>query len=129
MISGCQNNLQVSTNLDKENFQQYFSANKVKIYQNEQDIKQKYQALGVVEGEDCQLKAHHAAPNEINARTQARQKAFEKQGNGIIFTGCALINESEKANYGLESKQCYAVLVCYAKALKVQSPPTAEESN
>ncbi|MBL4898923.1 MAG: hypothetical protein JKX76_04635, partial [Colwellia sp.] len=71
LITGCSSRY-VSTNLDKENFSDYFSASKVEIYRSEQDIKNHYQFVGVVEGQDCQIKSHLAAPDEINARTQAR---------------------------------------------------------
>jgi len=110
LLASCSSNYQVTTNLDKENFQQYFAPTSVKIYQSEQKFNSAYQFVGAVEGQDCQTKGHHAAPNEITARTHARARAFEKNANAIIFTGCALIADDKS------SKQCISTLVCYGKA-------------
>ena len=111
LVVGCASQYQVSTNLDKENFRQYFSPAKVQIFQNEQELPARHKLVGLVEGQDCQIKAHHAAPDRIIARTEARRKAYEQGANGIIFTGCTEI----------ESKQCTGLLVCYAKAYQVES--------
>jgi len=106
----CSLNYQVTTNLDKENFQQYYAPTSVKIYQSEQEFDSAYQFIGAVEGQDCQSKAHLASPDEIIARTRARAQAFEKNANAVIFTGCALISDDKS------SKQCISTLVCYGKA-------------
>jgi RcsF protein len=110
VLASCSSQYQVSTNLDKENFQQYFAPSSVEIFKSEQDFGSPYQFIGAVEGQDCQIKAHLAAPNEITARTHARTQAFEKKANAIIFTGCALIEDDKS------SKQCINTLVCYGKA-------------
>lgn len=116
LLSGCAQNYSVSTNLDKANFRDYFSPSKVAIYQHEREIVGDYKLLGLVEGDDCQAKSHLAAPDEINARTQARQKAFEQGANGIIFTSCVHI----------ESKSCVDQVVCYGKAYQIQVPKAQE---
>jgi len=116
----CQSNYQVSTNLDKNNFQDYFSPSKVTIYQQETEFTNLYNYLGAVEGEDCQLKPHHVAPDKINARTAARRQAFAQGANAINFTGCALMEQTNRKNNPLlANKQCHAVLVCYGKAYKI----------
>lgn len=114
----------MASNLDKNNFQQYFSASQVKIYQQEQVIKTRHKYIGVVEGQDCQIKPYHAAPDEINARTQARRQAFEQQANGVIFTGCALLTAQQLAqlNNSNDAQQCHAIVICYAKAFIIESP-------
>ena len=124
-ITSC-NSRHVSTNLDKENFSNYFSASKVKIYQQEKEITTRYKYIGVVEGQDCQIKPHHATPDEINARTQARHQAFEKQANGVIFTGCALLSSKKLAqlNNSSDAQQCHAIVICYARAFVIESPDT-----
>ncbi len=96
-------NLSTTTNLDSENFVNYFAPSKVKIYPNEQALPAQHRLIGLVEGQDCQIKAHHAQPDEINARTDARRKANALNANGIIFSECALI----------EDKSCHAMLLCY----------------
>jgi RcsF protein len=114
-ITGCASISSVSTNLDQENFTQYFSPTQVKILESEAQFPARAKMLGMVEGEACQVKAHHAAPDKIDARTDARRKAYQLGANTIVFSGCALI----EAN-----KSCYATLVCYGKAYYLES--TAE---
>jgi len=109
-VTSCTTNYTVSTNLDKQNFTDYFAPSKVTIYEKESEIKGAYKALGLIEGEDCQLKAHLAAPDKVLARTHARAKAYELGANGIIFSGCAMI----------ESQHCIAQLVCYGQMYKVE---------
>jgi RcsF protein len=113
-LTGCSTYYTVSTNLDKENFQTYFSPSKVEIVESEADFNGRFKLIGLVEGQDCQAKAHHAKPNKIAARTQARRQAYDQESNAVIFTGCALISDDQA------SKQCIATIVCYAKAYKVE---------
>tara|TARA_R110001583_G_C5603795_1_gene404738 strand:- start:685 stop:1110 length:426 start_codon:yes stop_codon:yes gene_type:complete len=121
-IASCSNNY-VSTNLDKENFSDYFSASNVKIYKSEQDINARYQFIGSVEGQDCQIKAHHALPDEVNARTQARQQAFDIKANAVVFSSCALLSQEQLAqlSHSNDAQQCHAIVICYAKAYAVES--------
>ncbi|NQY88954.1 MAG: rcsF protein [Colwellia sp.] len=123
LITACSSRY-VSTNLDKENFSDYFSASTVNIYHSEQDINDRYQFVGVVEGQDCQIKPHHAAPDEINARTQARHQAYKQQANGVIFTGCALLTPQQLAQLSSsnDAQQCHAIVICYAKTFIIESP-------
>lgn len=124
ILMSCTNNYTLSTNLDKGNFTQYFAPGQVEIYPSEAEMSGHYQFIGAVEGDDCQLKQHHAAPSEINARTHARQNAFNMGANAVIFTGCALIDQSQSAIENkpsiTESKQCLLSLVCYGKAYKLE---------
>ena len=71
-LSACSSQFTVSTNVDKENFQKYFSHSQVKILEDESQLTGRYKLIGLVEGQSCQEKAHHEAPDEITARTQAR---------------------------------------------------------
>ncbi len=123
MITSCSNNY-VASNLDKHNFTQYFSASQVAIYKQEKEIKTPHHYIGIVEGQNCQIKPHHAAPDEINARTQARRQAFNQQANGVIFTGCALLTSQQlaKLNSSNDAQQCHAIIICYAKAFVIESP-------
>jgi RcsF protein len=114
-VNACSSNYSVSTNLDKSNFDDYFSHAQVRIVENESDFSSRYKLVGMIEGQSCQEKAHHAAPDEITARTDARRNAFQQQANAVIFTGCALIDDTNA------EKHCHATLVCYAKAYQVES--------
>ena len=121
LLASCTSSF-VSTNLDKDNFSDYFSASHVKIYQNEKDINARYQLVGIVEGQDCQIKPHHAEPDEINARTEARRLAFDQGANGIVFSQCALLSHERLAqlNDSADAQQCHAIVICYAKAYAVE---------
>lgn len=111
---GCAKINDISTNLDRDNFKHYFSPTKVKIVESEKELTGKYKFVGLVEGESCQAKAHHAAPNEIDARTEARRKAYELEANAIIFSRCVMIEEDQAAKY------CVASTVCYGRAYQVE---------
>ena len=114
LLTGCAKINDISTNLDRENFKSYFSPTKVKIYTDEKEFVGKHKFLGLVEGESCQEKAHHAAPNEIDARTEARGKAYKLGANAIIFSQCVMIEEDKAAKY------CLASTVCYGRAYQVE---------
>lgn len=110
-LASCAQVSDVSTNLDKKNFKEYFSPAKVKIVDDESHFTGKYKMIGLVDGEDCQVKEHHAAPDPVAARTMARGKAYDLGANAIVFSGCTTV----------ETKQCLANLICYGKAYKVMS--------
>jgi RcsF protein len=114
LATGCAKINDVSTNLDRDNFKHYFSPTKVKIVESEKSLTGKYQFIGLVEGESCQAKAHHAAPNEIDARTEARRKAYALEANAIIFSRCVMIASDQAA------KHCVASTVCYGRAYQVE---------
>jgi RcsF protein len=105
----CSTHYNVSSNLDPENFRQHFAASQVEIYQNDQSLGDNYRFVGLVEGQDCQIKTHHAPPSPIIARTRARKQAYAQKANGIIFSPCVAI----------DAPQCEALLVCYARAYQV----------
>jgi len=111
LLASCSGNYSFDSDISTENTKQYFSASKVNIFQSEQQINAPHQLLGLVEGEDCQTKAHLAAPDIINARTQARQLAFKQGANGVVFTSCV----------DIETKHCIAQVVCYAKAYQIET--------
>ncbi len=117
MLGGCTGNYTFESNVKADNAEEYFSASKVKIYDNEQDFDASYQYVGLVEGEDCQKEPHLAAPDAINARTQARQIAYLQKANAIIFTSCI----------DIETKHCVAQVVCYGKAYRVATPDEQAE--
>lgn len=111
----------VSTNLDQSNFTHYFSPSEVRIYQNEDEFEGRAKLVSMVEGEHCQLKAHHAEPDEIEARTDARRKAYQLGANAIVFSGCTLVAGENLSATNAEGKQCVATRVCYGKAYVVEA--------
>ncbi|WP_206486552.1 Rcs stress response system protein RcsF [Thalassotalea sp. G2M2-11] len=110
LLSGCAQHYSISTNLDKQNFSEYFSATKVKIYQEKQIQTLNARYLAAVEGESCQSKASHDSANEIDARTHARRNAYQLGANAIVFSGCALLQTAQT------DKKCITTRVCYGKA-------------
>lgn len=114
LSAGCAKINDISTNLDRDNFKNYFSPTRVKIVTSEKEFTGHYKFLGLVEGESCQEKAYHAVPNEIDARTEARRQAYKLEANAIIFSQCVMI-ETDKA-----AKYCIASTVCYGRAYKVE---------
>lgn len=112
--SSCSQKITVSSNLDPDNFREYFSASKVKIIHDESELTKPYKFIGLVEGQSCQEKAHHELPDEITARTETRKNAYKIHADAVLFTACTLISDNEA------DKQCVATRVCYAKAFITQ---------
>jgi RcsF protein len=115
LTSGC--SYSVSTNLDEDNFTDYFSAGEVKIFKSltelQKEVGQSYKSIGLIEGESCQIKQHHAAPGEVEARTAARKSAYQQGATAIVFSGCATI-DNQMGNH--TNQQCISTLVCYGQA-------------
>jgi RcsF protein len=118
LIVSCSGRYTFDSNLDANSAKQYFSASKVTIYNDEAEFTTNYTYIGLVEGEDCQEKQYLAAPDVINARTKARQLAFSKQANAIIFSQCI----------DIKTKQCVAQVVCYGKAYLVDNQASSTGS-
>lgn len=117
LLSSCSGNYVFNSNLKAEGAEQYFSASKVDIFNDEKEFNAPYEFVGLVEGEDCQHKVHQAKPDLIIARTQARQAANKQNANAVIFTSCI----------DIESNFCVAQIVCYGKAYRLASPDKTVE--
>ncbi|WNC70737.1 Rcs stress response system protein RcsF [Thalassotalea psychrophila] len=109
LLSACANGPSVETNLDKENFDEYFAAGNVTVYQTEDELPGKVVSLGLIEGESCKAKENDIPANAADARTMAREKAASMEANAVVFTSCTLI----------EDQQCLEMMVCYGKAFQV----------
>jgi len=108
-ISGCANHYTFSSNLDRQNFEQYFAPSHVKVFPNASDLPMNSQYLGVIEGQDCQAKVHLAEPSMTIAKTDALRNAYAKKANAVVFTGCASVS----------TKQCVQQLICYGEAYQL----------
>ncbi len=84
IASGCAD-FAFNSNLDKENFDEYFKPGGVRIYEQNQLADLNYLYLGTVEGESCQADANQAVPNAGEARTLARRRVADMGGNGVSF--------------------------------------------
>ena len=109
-LSGC-SNYQFSSNLDKENFDEYFKPSQVTVY-SKSDLKDlEYQLLGVVEGSSCQEEANQIPADMAEARTNARINAANMNANGIVFQSCLNFEADET---------CHSNIICYARAIAVE---------
>lgn len=108
-LLGC-SGYQVSTNLDRENFSDYFKPSQVTVYEKTQLQQLNYQRLGTVEGESCQSSTLDPPPSEADARTEARRRAAELGANGMWIDQCLQVEPN---------KECISLLVCYGQAIKV----------
>jgi RcsF protein len=108
-LSGC-SNYQFSSNIDKQNFQEYFKPSQVTIYSKSNLNELEYQLLGAVEGSSCQQESNQLPASIKEARTNARINAANMNANGIIFQSC--INfESDNS--------CLSNIICYGRAIDV----------
>jgi len=108
-LASCASNYTVSTNLDKENFDNYFAVGKVQTYDEVKSLPKNHQFVAIVEGSSCQEKPHLAPPDEIDAKNEARRAANKLEANAIIFSECVT----------LQSDACISERLCYGKAYKV----------
>ncbi|ALP39607.1 Rcs stress response system protein RcsF [Aeromonas schubertii] len=109
LASGCAN-FAFNSNLDKENFEEYFKPGSVEIYRQDQLTELNYLYLGTVEGQSCQEGSDQPIPSAANARTEARNRAADLGGNGLVLDKC-----SERS----DTPGCLKQIVCYGQAIKV----------
>ncbi|ENY73013.1 lipoprotein [Aeromonas diversa CDC 2478-85] len=109
LASGCAN-YAFNSNLDKKNFDEYFKPSGVEIYQQDQLADLNYLYLGTVEGQSCQEGSNQPVPSAANARTEARTRAADLGGNGLVLDKC-----SERS----DTPGCLKQIVCYGQAIKV----------
>ncbi|GAA5219137.1 Rcs stress response system protein RcsF [Corallincola platygyrae] len=114
-LTGCAENYTFSTNLDQENFQEYYRASSVKVYQQSDLASLKYDKLGPVQGESCRNKADLPPAQASDARTQARRSTAEMGGNGVVFSNCVTLIEDDAL------PGCIDSVICTGIALRVDS--------
>ena len=76
LLTGC-SMFSFHTNIDKENFTEYFKPGTVALVEKAQLEDLNYEVLGTVEAESCQADADQPVPNLGDARTQARRKVAD----------------------------------------------------
>jgi RcsF protein len=110
LLSSC-TNYTFSTNLDKQNFTNYFAVGAVTVYKSDAQLPAFKNYIGMVDGEACQAKENGVPATKSDARTAARKKAYKIKANAVVFTGCATS----------QTKQCQPLVICYAKAYHVKN--------
>ncbi|MEH6451985.1 MAG: Rcs stress response system protein RcsF [Psychromonas sp.] len=111
-LTAC-SNFDYSTNLDKENFDEYFKPSQVTVYEKDQLDDLDYQFIRAVEGSSCQEEPNDRPADIKVARTNARIHAANIDANGIVFQSCISFPED---------KSCITNIICYAQALDVSFP-------
>lgn len=110
LLSSACSNYQFTSNLDRENFDEYFKPSQVTIYEKDELLKLDYEVLGAVEGSSCQVEQNDPLADIREARTKARVNAATLKANGVIFQTC--INFKPDA-------ACISNIICYGRALNV----------
>ncbi len=111
LMSAC-SNMQFSSNLDKENFDEYFKPSQVTVYEKSDLLNLEYDVLGAVDGSSCQVEENDPPADIREARTNARIHAADLNANGIVFQSCIRFEQD---------KSCISNIICYARALHVTS--------
>ena len=112
LLTGCTGSYTFHSNLDKQNFKEYFKAGDVKVFRDGELPMSAYQALGLVTGEACQTSKNDKVASKEDARTEARKAAADLGANGIIIRGCATLNES--------NSQCLSHVLCSGQAVSLK---------
>lgn len=108
-LTGC-SNYQFSSNVDKENFDEYFKPSQVTVYSKSELKTLDYKLLGAVEGSSCQQESNDVPADIKEARTNARINAANMNANGIVFQSCINFDADET---------CISNIICYARAISV----------
>lgn len=108
-LTGC-SHYQFSSNLDKENFDDYFKPSQVNVYSKSELQDLNYNLLGAVEGSSCQQDSKDIPADIKEARTNARINAANMNANGIVFQSCINFEADQT---------CLSNVICYGRAIHV----------
>lgn len=112
LLSAC-SHVQFSSNLDKDNFSEYFKASQVTVYEKSQLTSLSSTFIGTVEGSSCQEEVNDRPADIKQARTNARRQAANLHANGIVFQTCLTF---------AADASCISNIICYARAIAVILP-------
>jgi len=119
LLSGC-TKYPLQTNLDKDNFTDYFSISGVEYYTTSELQNYQVEKLALVEGESCQSAANLPPAEEQQAKIAAKRKAATLNANGIIIRSCIAPPPS---------KACISSYVCYGDAITVTPLTSSNDDN
>ena len=109
LLGGCQD-VAFETNLDPDNFTEYFKPSSVEVYTNESILQNRFKSLGLVTGLACQETEDDFIARESEARTDAKLKAADLGANGIVFGKCIRLEKTAA---------CVVSVTCYGEAFQV----------
>lgn len=102
------------TNLDPQNFVDYYKISTVKIVDNAYLEDKPYIVLANIKGLSCQMQKRDMIANETDARIALRQEALKySQANAVLLGKCIRIKHDETDATCLES------VTCYGQALRI----------
>lgn len=110
VITGCSSDYTFSTNLDRENFRDYFAPSRIKVYQSISPPAQ-FKSLGKIVGESCKRQDNDVPPTIDAARIDAQRQASRIGANALIIEHCSTIK-------GKEAKPCVEVVRCSGQAIQ-----------
>ena len=109
LLGGC-SWFSFSTNVDPENFREYFKASGVtEISRAEMASLADYDDLGMVEASDCMATEEDAAPSKGNAMKSLLENASDKGADAVAGARCVTVTDT---------LQCKEEITCYAQAIK-----------
>ncbi|MDY6322053.1 MAG: Rcs stress response system protein RcsF [Succinivibrio sp.] len=109
-LAGC-SGYSVHTNLDPDNFREYFKPSGAQSVTDEDLQGRAYKVIGQVTGLSCKAGEYDPAPTEADARTKARLKAVDLGANAVKFGRCVRLENTPA---------CLVSVTCYGDALVVQ---------
>lgn len=108
LLSACASDYQVNTNLDRQNFENYFKPSSVIIY-NADTLPEGSQRLTDVTGTSCQATPEDVPASGADARTQARIKAADVGANALVIDVCDSEVDTRNPN-------CSELITCFGRA-------------
>lgn len=101
----------VHTNLDPENFTEYYKPSTVEVTTYEELGNTPYVHLGTLSGLSCQVKSDDFPANASDARTDLRRKAADAGANALVPGKCVTAKDTGA---------CSISVTCYGDALLVE---------
>ncbi|MBW8190444.1 hypothetical protein K0504_05290 [Neiella marina] len=113
LVTACAGDYDVSTNLDPQNFKNYFKPSEVVVY-SEQTLPENAKRAGAVSGLSCQATPHDVPASNADARTDARIKSANLGANALIIDVCETESDTREP-------QCVELITCYGRAFVSQT--------
>lgn len=114
LLISCAQTYEIHTNLDKENFEDYFKPSQVKIVPLA-ELPKGFKSIAAISGASCQKTSNDRPASKAEATAQARIAAAELNANGVVVDVCETQQQTE-------IPECHVLLTCYARALTLPEP-------
>ncbi len=111
LLVSCSSHYEVNTNLDPQNFENYFKPSQVQLV-NPNELPADYKTINAVEGQSCQAKENDKPASDMDAINQARIAAADLEANGLVVDVC-------ESQLNTEYPECLELITCYARAISL----------